>query len=300
MFEKSRTLEFAMAAQWAAAAIEERLLCQEEVSHEIDTALVLGHGWDVFDSVIEMPLRRLPNFTDIITEEHRVAVLEIPIKREGRRELKQVVALIAPLYQHEAHDYKWLRMTRLQIEMILRLRKRREGRLGVRTGPKRLILCDGGIGLNLRRLPAIVPVNGFCTLFAQRMPLSGSEHYDPNSILDLGLYEYAKAARSKSHQPVIDVPREGGGHVFVHGPGLHRSAYDMNLLHLSGASVVSQGLLPWAYLAAKPEYQPPTLALTLVMGNVHLGPDHDAFLARAFAHRRAIRNYMSRLLSSLT
>ncbi len=75
MLTKSRSLEFAMAAQGATDAIEHRLLSKEGVDHDIDTAMVLGNGWDVFNVVRSIALQQIPNFTDIQSKEHRSANL---------------------------------------------------------------------------------------------------------------------------------------------------------------------------------------------------------------------------------
>ncbi len=203
------------------------------------------------------------------------------------------------MYQHEAPDFKWLRMTRLQIEMILRLQSRQKRAGQIQPGIKRLILCDDSAGLRLKKLPAVVPIDGFCTLFAQRMPLAGNERCDPNSVLSQKMLDAATRVALKNSVQRLHVLRRGG-HVFVHGPGLHSSKYDSALLTLSGASVIGNGLLPWAYLAALDDYRIPTLALTLVMNNMKFDFDHEESMIHAEMLKPLIRGYMSQLLSSLS
>lgn len=203
------------------------------------TALILGTGWGDCLKVEDeksIDLKTIPGFSML------AEMGEIP--GHARRLVYgtvggvPVIAQRGRIHLNEGHRDPVLSMVRLQVEMLFAL------------GVRNLILtCAAGIihsHPNSFAVGDVVVLDGFCTLFAPRIPGFGGEFGNPEDTL-------AKEFRQIATQEGSDLGKmrvKEGGHAMVCGPFFEGRRYDKPALARTGVSCVGMSMLPEACYAS--------------------------------------------------
>jgi len=269
----------------------------------VDTAIISGKGWRLLSrrdyinyALISsgLPRRKQLNsigcFTDIEDEFRRIALIETKEQR--------AVALLKPLYLHEAPNEKWLRMMRMQIEMMALIGARHhstaDGELIIEPAIKRMIFLDNGSDVQPCAYPTLTIARSFDVVELARQPNTASDHFVLDSVINNSLMDLAFDPFTCSRLAV------GQGKIkHIAGPIMPHGEASQDHLQSIGADVVCMGLLPW--MSCIGQYRHDIDCLGVVMTLAHVGEliEPCEFSKRAKCIRQSTTAWLRQLLLHL-
>ncbi len=271
---------------------------------ELPIGIILGTGWGdtlEFEEKIEIPFTDIPGFKNLptVVEGHKRTLII------GKIAGKQVLALNGRLHLYEKPFSKsWLKMVRLQTEMLIQL------------GVKELIITSA-VG-TLKCLPEkfsqladefwkaggtfpfpnpelqvgdIAVIDGFVSVFAPVMSLWGDEFCSADDAISKDLIDLAL----KSQGDLVIAKKTG--HVMLRGPQFEGNKYDKEILSRTGAGVAGMSMLPEAYIASL--YGAEILGLGFVTNDYKEKHSHEENLARAKEASAHLGEYLKSIISQM-
>lgn len=307
MIPRRSSREITMAA-FSAAEVIYNSLELAQLKTPIETVIISGKGWRVLDQPNgpvcacktnekprRMRLNRISSFTDIADDFRQIAIVEV----DGR----YVAVLTKPIYLHEAPSSDWLRMLRIQIEMMAllgsrcehrRIDDRNEWEPVITPAVRRMIFLDNGASMQHIAKPTVYAVKSCDTLDFSRTPTTASDHFVLDRLLTPSLYKQVMSTFSDNGlQFRAGQIRHTSGPIMPHGSANYEN------LRSAASDAVCMGLFPWLSSIGQYRHEIDCLALLLALEDVIELVEPEAYSERAQEVRPATTAFLRQLLLTL-